>query len=144
MSEIDKYSDMLYLEHHVSERHPQMSIYDRSAQFAPFAALTGYNDSIDETARLTDEMRELSEYDLDVLSMKINILNEHIKEKPEATILYFIDDPKKKGGKYDTFDGKIKKIDSFHRILLTENEICIPFDCIFDISSNLFDQYSIF
>ena len=70
----DLYDDIIHLPHHVSERHPQMSMYNRAAQFAPFAALTGHNAAITEAARLTEAEQELSESDAEVLNRKLAYL----------------------------------------------------------------------
>ena len=83
------YFEILSREHPTSKKHPRMSRMNRAAQFAPFAALTGYEESIEETARLTDHRIELSEYEIEELNAKLNFIQEHIKERPEVTITYF-------------------------------------------------------
>ena len=86
---MESYEDILYLEHHVSKKHPQMSIYNRAAQFAPFAALSGHGEAIAETARLTEGKIELDDYEKLKLDEKLYILQERIAEVPEVCITYF-------------------------------------------------------
>ena len=95
---MESYEDILYLEHHVSKKHPQMSIYNRAAQFAPFAALSGHGEAIAETARLTEGKIELDDYEKLKLDEKVYILQERIAEVPEVCITYFRPDTKKNGG----------------------------------------------
>lgn len=87
-----KYDSIINLPHHVSKKRPQMSMLNRAAQFAPFAALTGYDDAITETGRLTDEKIELSEEELNVLNMKYQILVDLLDEEHEMTFTYFVPD----------------------------------------------------
>lgn len=89
------YDDIIDLPHHVSERHPQMSMYNRAAQFAPFAALTGHDAAITEAARLTDAELELSESDAEVLNRKLAYL-QSLDEKPTISVTYFVPDDRKK------------------------------------------------
>ena len=114
----EKYKDIINLPHHVSNKHPQMSIDSRSAQFAPFAALTGYEDEVKETARLTEDKIELDEELKEILDKKIYLLKKQIKNNPEVVITYFVPDKKKEGGKYQTVAGKVKKIDDFNKNII--------------------------
>ena len=106
-----KYDDMLDLPHHTSPRHPRMSLRDRAAQFAPFSALTGYDDVIDETARLTDGRIELSEDARALLDVKQRLLQKRIAERPRVTIVYFVADRRKTGGAYRSFVGNLIRMD---------------------------------
>ena len=126
MSEKD-YFEILSREHPTSKKHPRMSRMNRAAQFAPFAALTGYEESIEETARLTDRKIELSEYEIEELNAKLNFIQERIKERPEVTITYFQPDERKEGGAYITVTGKVRRIDEVNRVVVFEDEkiICI-------------------
>ena len=83
-----KYDDIINLPHPTSRKRPRMSVQDRAAQFSPFAALTGYDAAIRETARLTEERIELNEYEQAVLDQRITLLQEHLKDLPEVTITY--------------------------------------------------------
>ena len=113
-----KYDDIINLPHHVSRTRPRMSLEQRSAQFAPFAALTGYEDEIAETGRLVDGRIDLDEGMKQILDIKLHKITDNIKEQPKATITYFIPDNRKDGGKYVTATGKIKKIDSFKNVII--------------------------
>ena len=111
------YSDIINLPHHVSKTHPQMSMHDRAAQFSPFAALTGYDSAIQETARLTDEKIELDGDAQELLNIQFQRLLEHLPEKPLISVTYFQPDARKEGGSYITVSGTVKKLDLFERIL---------------------------
>ena len=120
------YDDIINLPHHVSTRHPQMSMYDRAAQFSPFAALTGHDAAIKETERLTEDWVELDEDSKELLDEKLQVIREHLDEKPEVTFTYFEPDERKQGGAYRTITGKVKKIDEYeHRILLDDGTVLI-------------------
>jgi len=128
-----KYDDILNLPHHVSSTRPHMSMHDRAAQFSPFAALTGYDDTVKETARLTDEKQELTADKISDLNQKIVFLKEHAEEHPQITIEYFIPDEKKSGGKYVTLLGRFRRIDEYnHNMVFTSGEE-IPLNNIFEI-----------
>ena len=116
------YDDIINLPHHQSKNHPHMSLHDRAAQFAPFAALTGYDDAVKEAMRLTDSKPELDENQLEELDQKLADLMTRIEEHPEVTITYFEPDDKKEGGAYVTCVGKLKKIDIYEKqLVLTGN-----------------------
>ena len=103
---------------------------NRAAQFAPFAALTGYEESIEETARLTDHRIELSEDDIEDINAKLNFIKEYIKERPEVTITYFQPDERKEGGAYITVTGNARRIDEVNRVLVLEDGRMILIDII--------------
>jgi hypothetical protein len=134
------YDDIINLPHHVSAIRPQMSKEHRAAQFSPFAALTGHDAAVRETARLTDEKIELGESAVADLETKLNILADMADSHPEVKITYFRPDAKKDGGAYVTTMGVIKRINDYeHAIVLASREtISIP--DIFDIESELFDN----
>lgn len=133
MQNEEKYTDMLSLPHPVSATHPQMSIYDRAAQFSPFAALTGYEGAIRETARLTDARIELEEDERAALDEKLRKLREHMAQV-EVTVTYFQPDKRKEGGSYVTVSGAVKKIKEYERILVMQDGGQIPIDEIVDIA----------
>ena len=139
MAGIDKYEDIINLPHHVSKKHPQMSLYERSAQFAPFAALTGHEAAINETARLTNSKMELDEEEKEILDRKLEIIREKLNLKPQVTITYFIKDLKKEGGKYIDITGIIKKIDDFEHVIILEDKTQILIDDIIDIIGENFE-----
>ena len=128
-----EYDDIINLPHHVSRKHPQMSIHDRAAQFAPFAALTGHGEAIAETARLTDRKIELDDYEKMKLDEKLLILQEHIMEMPEISVTYFCPDEKKEGGQYVTVTKALRKINVVERTLLMEDGMQIRIKDIFEV-----------
>ena len=129
-----EYDDIINLPHHVSRKHPQMSIHDRAAQFAPFAALTGHGEAIAETARLTDRKIELDDYERLKLDEKLLILQEHIMEMPEISVTYFCPDKKKEGGKYVPITKALRKINDMERTLLMEDGMQIRIEDILEVS----------
>ena len=104
-----RYDDIIDLPHHVSATRTRMSMIERAAQFSPFAALTGYDAAIKETWRLTDQRIELSEECRAALDRKQMLLLDHIGDRPEISITYFVPDERKNGGTYVTVTGKVKK-----------------------------------
>ena len=137
----NEYDDIINLSRPISKKHRPMSMLNRAAQFSPFAALTGYDGIVSEAARVTDERTEMSETDLDVLSTKIQIIAEHIKEKPEITFTYFKKDEKKSGGSYLTKTGNIKQIDDVERLLHFTDGTKLPIDDVVDMKSVIFDEF---
>ncbi|MBO3281784.1 hypothetical protein [Intestinimonas butyriciproducens] len=135
-----KYNEIMGLPHHVSKTRPQMPMSDRAAQFAPFAALTGYDAAIKETGRLTDERIELDVEALSALDMKYQLLMEALDEAPEVTITYFQPDERKAGGKYVSAVGAVKKIDDFERRITMRDGTRIPMDDVLSIDGELFSS----
>ena len=135
-----KYDEIMGLPHHVSKTRPQMPMSDRAAQFAPFAALTGYDAAIKETGRLTDERIELDVEALSALDMKYQLLMEALDEAPEVTITYFQPDGRKAGGKYVSAVGTVKKIDDFERRITMRDGTRIPMDDVLSIDGELFSS----
>jgi len=133
------YADIIHLPHHISKKHRPMPLADRAAQFSPFAALTGYDDVINETARLVDQKTELSEDARLLLDRKLHTLSINIDEQPEINITYFVPDTKKDGGAYLSVYGMLKKIDPIHRELVLTDGTSISFEDILDIDCPLFD-----
>ena len=129
----DNYSDIIDLPHHVSVTRPQMSMMDRAAQFSPFAALTGYDAAIKETARLTDQKIELDDYEKEEINDKIQLIAEHIREDFEVVITYFQPDGKKAGGAYVDALGVVKKIDEYERMIVFQEGRKVPIDDILEI-----------
>ena len=136
-----QYDDIINLPHHVSKKHPKMSLYARSAQFAPFAALTGYEDAIKETSRETSEKIDIDDELKSILDSKLQIIMEHIKNKPEISFTYFIPDSKKDGGSYITVIGIVRKIDLYNQIIYLANNTEIPINDIINISEEIFKMY---
>lgn len=128
-----RYDDIINLPHHQSKERPHMSLHDRAAQFAPFAALTGHEDAIKETARLTENEMLLDESIKEEINSKINELSEHLSEKQNVSITYFKPDKKKNGGAYLTDIGVIKKINEVEKVLIMDNGMKIQMEQIYGI-----------
>ena len=132
---MSKYDEIINITHFDPVNHKRMSMTERAAQFSPFAALTGYSESVKETARLTKNKKELSEdmkYEID---MKLQLIEEHLKEKPEVSVLHFIKDKKKSGGDYNEFTGIIRRIDKANGKLIFIDKTIIDLKDIIDIRS---------
>lgn len=120
---IDNYEDIINLPHHISKKYPQMSLEARSAQFAPYAALTGYDEVLAETARITNARIEIDENLKTIIDSKLQIIRENIKNKPQISVVYFVPDLKKNGGKYVTVNGNVKKIDEYRNVLVLDDNM---------------------
>lgn len=129
-TEQHKYDDIINLSHHVSSRHPQMPMMNRAAQFSPFAALTGYDDAVRETARLTDEKIEIDEYEKEKLGRKIQWIGSHLDEHIPVSITYFQPDDKKAGGAYEEIVDTIRKINVYEHEILLSGGTRIPMEDI--------------
>ena len=132
-SVMEKYADIINLPHYISKTRPQMDIIDRAAQFSPFAALTGYEEAVKETGRLTEEFAELDESRKSILDDKLQQVFKRIKEHPVIAITYFEPDKKKHGGAYLNLVEKVKKIDMFEGCIVMENGQRILFERIYEI-----------
>lgn len=117
-----KYDDIIDLPHHVSATRPHMPMIDRAAQFQPFRALTGYEDAVRETARLTDERPELTEDEKALLDIQLQKLADNIDRQPQVTLTYFRPDRKKAGGAFVMATGRLKKIDDYEGTLILTGE----------------------
>lgn len=129
----ERYRDMLYMTHPEPKTRPRMSVADRAAQFSPFAALTGYDDVIRETARTTHSEIQLDEDKMSVLNEKLRILAESAASRPEITVTYFVPDEWKAGGAYLTVTGKVKKVDPYEQILVLTDGTVISMKRIYEI-----------
>lgn len=133
---MEKYEDIINLPHHVSKKHPRMSLYDRAAQFSPFAALTGHNAAIIETARLTEKKIRQSEDAISILNEKLHIITEN--PGAEVTITYFLPDDRKEGGAYVIHTGAVKKIDRYENAVVMTDGTVIPVEDISEIEGEMF------
>ena len=136
----NNYEDIINLHHHVSKKRPQMSIEARSAQFAPFAALTGYDDAVKETARLTDERLELDDGQKEILNNKLIYILENINLKIEVKFTYFKADKKKNGGKYIDKIGIVRKVDMIEQYVQFIDKSKIDIEDIISIEYTLFNE----
>jgi len=128
-----KYDDIIHLPHHVSRKHPRMSNHDRAAQFSPFAALTGFEAKINETARLTDKKLELDDYAKAQLDAKLQELRSRLAERPTVHLTYFKPDERKEGGSYESIHAVVRKIDPYERCLHLYSEEIIPIEDIYEL-----------
>ena len=131
---MSKYDDIIGFEHHVSKTHPHMSVADRAAQFAPFAALTGYEEVIDEAGRLTQQRIQADEGRLAELD---DALRAVLAPGGAVKLVYFAEDDRKEGGSYRTIVGRIRKVDEVGRRLIMEDGTAISTDCIIELGSCL-------
>lgn len=136
------YSDIIDLPHHQSAKRKHMSLHDRAAQFAPFAALVGYDEMVDEEARLTDRQITPGESDLDRLDRLFRRLSAQLAagQRPAVSVLVFVPDPNKPGGRYETVTGRAKRLEPTEKKLLLlgdgtpPREISLSMDRILDLS----------
>lgn len=140
----DDYDDIINLPHHVSKSHPQMTMYQRAAQFAPFAALVGHDAMIAETARLTDNEVEKEGGVVSELNRRIAYLNVRLQDYPVVTITYFIHDKRKAGGEYKSNTGTVRKFDEYESTLTMSDGTVIPFSSILDIDGDVFNEMGFF
>ena len=138
MAEKFPYEDIVNLPPHISKRHPQPSMMDRAARFAPFAAITGYEEMVLEEARVTEERIDLDEGTLSLLNEKLNMIQEFLDEEPEVTITYFEPDKKKSGGAYVNITGIVKRIDEYEHFVIMTDGKKIRIEDIYAIGSDLF------
>ena len=136
-----RYDDIIDLPHHISKDRHHMSLSDRAAQFAPFSALTGYEESIEETARKTEDEINLSQDELDELDLRFSIILDKINERPLITIKHFIPDEYKDGGSYIYSTFKLKRYDPLKRILIAEDKKEYDLDYIIEVDSQVIDDY---
>lgn len=132
------YDDIINLQHHVSCDREHMSVFDRAAQFSPFAALTGYDGAIKETARLTDQRIELDETAKTILDEKLRIVQKQLSRHQEVEFVFFRPDVWKTGGAYISMRGIVKKIEGYERAVVMQDGTRISIEEIVDISGEMF------
>ena len=137
---MNKYDDIINLSHHTSPSRQRMPIRDRAAQFAPFAALTGYDSVIEETARQTDSMDAQNEESGAILDRKLRLFNDIASEHPYVEITYFIPDERKSGGRYETVYGYLKSIDQIEACLTLLDKRKVSFDKLRSLDSTAFNE----
>ena len=138
MAEKFPYEDIVNLPPHISKKHPQPSMMDRAARFAPFAAIAGYEEMVLEEARVTEERVDLDEGALSLLNEKLNMIQEFLDEEPEVTITYFEPDKKKSGGAYVNITGIVKRIDEYEHFVIMTDGKKIRIEDIYAMGSDLF------
>ncbi|MBQ3566898.1 MAG: hypothetical protein IJA12_06940 [Oscillospiraceae bacterium] len=115
------YDDIINLSPPVSKNHKKMPLLSRAVQFAPFSALTGLDEQMNETSRLTDSRRELTDDEKNLLDMNIRIIENNIEYRPSVSIVYFIPDEKKSGGSYHKISGNVRRIEQSDGVMLFED-----------------------
>ena len=133
-----RYDDMIYMHNPTPTCKSRISLYDRAAQFSPFAALTGYEDAVEETARLTDARLELSEDMKTILNEKMQMIVDNMDADPIVTITYFVPDKTKEGGAYVDVTGIVKEIDEYERCIVMTDKKKIPIEQVRAIEGDLF------
>ena len=128
-----RYDDIMLLPHHQSSKRAHMSLYDRAAQFAPFAALTGHEAAIEETTRLTEEEIVLDDTMIASINERLYEISQHLSEKRKVSITYFRPDAKKQGGAYLTDVGSIQKIKEVDQLVIMDSGIVIKMEQIIKI-----------
>ena len=131
--EIFQYEDIVDLPRHVSKKHPPMTVLDRAAQFAPFAALTGYEAAVEETARLTQTKVEMTEDKKQMLDEKLHLLLDSAHHPPTVRITYFLPDMRKAGGSYETVTGCVRGIDPLGQYLILTDKRTIPLEDLWEL-----------
>ncbi len=131
-----RYADIIDKPHHVSKKHKSMSMEERAAQFSPFAALTGYEAAVKETARLTDEQEELDEDEKALINESLQKLYRHIAERPQVTVTYFEPDERKEGGSRKKITGRLRKINEDSQLLVLEDGCEIQISRILNIQKD--------
>ena len=135
-----RYDDMLHLKYPYKTSRKRMSLAMRGAQFAPFAALTGHDASVKETARLTDTRIELNEQQKVIVDLKLSYLFSIISQLPKINVVYFEEDLRKEGGTYKSKIGNLKKIDEYTKRLIFDDQSYIYIADIYTIESDLFEN----
>ena len=130
------YDDIINLPHYEPKYHPRMSMWNRAAQFAPFAALTGYDAAIQESNRVTDDWIDLGESSNEELNRKMELILSKLSEQPHVTIEYFVPDEHKEGGSYQSYTGNIKRIDEYEKTMVMTDGKKIQLKMITNITDN--------
>lgn len=134
---MNNYDDIINLPHYESKTRKRMSLEARSAQFAPFAALTGYDEKVKETARLTEKKIELTDEEYNLINSKLQIIKDHIKEQPEIIFTIFVKDKLKDGGKYKEINGSVRVIDEINEEIILVDKRRILFKNIYDLNGEI-------
>ena len=135
----EAYRDIIEREHPTSLVHHRMPMEQRAAQFSPFAALTGYEDMVEETARLTQPRRELDENELERLDQRLRLLREHLGEHPVVRVLYFVADARKQGGSYEAVSGELLRLEEYPGALVLRGGLRISIEDLYALEGEIFD-----
>ena len=135
------YADIFYSKRHVSSDHPRMDILNRAAQFMPFDALTGFDDAINEVERYTEEDHELGDYDIKDLNAKLAFLIAQGMPDEKVSITYFVPDPTKNGGHYESDEVSIKRIDDVEQMLILRDGRVLKMRYIKSLHGDVFAEH---
>lgn len=138
---MNKYQDIINLERPKSLYRKKASMAMRAAQFAPFSALTGFNETLEEIRRITTKRRNLMDNNKKMINEKLCIIKEIIKESPQINISYFVADDKKEGGEYKKIVDCVRKIDETNKIITMQSGIKILIEDIDEISGDIFNSF---
>ena len=128
------YDDIIHLQRPLSKKHPPMPMAKRAAQFLPFAALTGFEGEIAEAARLTEAARYLGEDALVALDEQLSLLRQRMGEQPAVSVVRFVPDERKAGGRYETVTGRLRRLDEANRVLILTDGLRIDLDTIAELT----------
>lgn len=128
------YDDIIHLQRPLSKKHPPMPMAKRAAQFLPFAALTGFEGEIAEAARLTEAARSLGEDALVALDEQLSLLRQRMGEQPAVSVVRFVPDERKAGGRYETVTGRLRRLDEANRVLILTDGLRIDLDTIAELT----------
>ena len=138
---MEKYKDIINLPHHVSQNHKPMDKINRAAQFAPFAALVGYEEAIKEKGRIVDKKIILTNEEKEKISNILSYINLNIKNEIKVSITYFIKDKVKDGGSYNIKEGIIRRIDEVNKEVIFKDKTKIKINDIYEIKGDLDIEY---
>ena len=136
---MEKYRDIIYMKYTKSGARSQMSMHERAAQFSSFAALSGYEEAIEEEARLTDARILLSEDEKKEIGDQLRTLKDNIARMPRVKVVFFVMDERKSGGRYVTIEGKVKRVREYEQELVMENGETIAFQDLLYIQGEIFE-----
>lgn len=136
--EMGKYDDIISSPHFEPQFHKRMSAQARAAQFAPFAALTGYEAAIAETGRLTSQAEDIDDEHACRLNRRMALLRTMLDRQPVVAVTYFVPDATKRGGAYRRIEGKLRTIDDYNFQLVMTDGLRVPIQCILDLDSDAF------
>ena len=134
------YEDIIHLPHPISKRHPQMPMRERAAQFSPFAALTGHEEAVEETARITQPLVELEEWQKQQINQKLMLLKQQAKHHPVVSVCYYVPDELKEGGMYLTKTGEVRRVDEYRKTLEFLDKTIIAIQMIAALEGEVFAQ----
>lgn len=140
---MSRYDDIIHLPHHVSKTRKPMPMINRAAQFAPFAALTGHDEAIAETARQTTPKQILSSDEQETLSKRLAYVIGHIGKRPNLTFTYFIPDAQKEGGRYVSTTGILRAYDDLEKKIVLEDGTVVLVENIVSISGDMLDEFNL-